>query len=84
MGDAAEAVLEGLFDYETGELIDGEAPGFPRRMCDAMGRHPGGIVRRRGMNPNKNGRVRRWLCPGCNKLFMGEFGLQQHRTAKGH
>ena len=35
MGDAADAVLNGLFDYVTGELIDGREPGWPRRMSDA-------------------------------------------------
>ena len=32
MGEIAEMMLEGLLDEETGELIDGEAPGYPRRM----------------------------------------------------
>lgn len=34
MGEIAEMLLEGLLDEETGELIDGEAPGYPRRMSD--------------------------------------------------
>ncbi len=32
MGEIAEMMLEGLLDEETGELIDGKAPGYPRRM----------------------------------------------------
>jgi hypothetical protein len=34
MGEIAEAMLEGLLDEETGELIDGDAPGYPRRMSE--------------------------------------------------
>ena len=34
MGEIAEMMLEGLLDEETGELIDGEAPGYPRRMSE--------------------------------------------------
>lgn len=30
MGDIADMMMEGLLDYETGELIDGDAPGHPR------------------------------------------------------
>ncbi len=32
MGDMADAIIDGLFDEQTGELIDGEAPGYPRTM----------------------------------------------------
>ena len=34
MGEIAEMMLEGFLDEETGEVIDGDAPGFPRRMSD--------------------------------------------------
>ena len=30
MGDAAEMMLDGTLDCETGEYIDGESPGYPR------------------------------------------------------
>lgn len=33
MGEAADAVLEGLYCQSCGELIDGEEPGYPRP-CD--------------------------------------------------
>ena len=32
MGEIAEMMLDGFLDEETGEVIDGEAPGYPRRM----------------------------------------------------
>lgn len=34
MGEIAEMMLEGFLDEETGELIDGTAPGYPRRASD--------------------------------------------------
>src|SRR3954471_7082308 len=40
MGEIAEMMLEGLLDEETGELIDGEAPGYPRRMSASGGNLP--------------------------------------------
>jgi len=30
MCDIADMMIEGLLDSETGELIDGDAPGYPR------------------------------------------------------
>lgn len=36
MGEIAEMMLEGFLDEETGEVIDGTAPGFPRRMSDPL------------------------------------------------
>jgi hypothetical protein len=33
MGEAADAVLEGLYCQCCGDLIDGEEPGHPRK-CD--------------------------------------------------
>jgi len=34
MGEAAEAVLEGLYCQVCGDLIDGEEPGYPRSCED--------------------------------------------------
>ncbi len=31
MGDAADMIIDGTVDEITGELIDGESPGYPRR-----------------------------------------------------
>ncbi len=30
MGEIADMMIEGFLDCETGEMIDGEAPGYPR------------------------------------------------------
>ena len=34
MGEIADMILDGFLDEETGEYIDGEAPGYPRRMSE--------------------------------------------------
>ena len=34
MGDIADMMIDGTLDYETGEYIDGNSPGYPRRMSD--------------------------------------------------
>ena len=31
MGEIADLMINGFLDSETGELIDGDAPGYPRR-----------------------------------------------------
>lgn len=36
MGEIAEMMLNGFLDEETGEVIDGTEPGYPRRMSDAL------------------------------------------------
>ena len=42
MGDIADMMIEGLLDEETGELIDGEAPGYPRTVRDRARIRPEG------------------------------------------
>ena len=34
MGDIADLMIDGFLDCETGEVIDGDAPGFPRKQKD--------------------------------------------------
>jgi hypothetical protein len=34
MGEIADMMLDGFIDEETGEIIDCEAPGYPRRTID--------------------------------------------------
>jgi hypothetical protein len=34
-GEIADMMLNGFLDEETGEVIDGTEPGYPRRMADA-------------------------------------------------
>jgi len=70
MGEAADQVLEGYRDWETGEIIDGTSPGFPRQKI-------------RKHNP-KNKRPRTIACPGCNRMFNSPDGMAWHRKAKEH
>jgi hypothetical protein len=83
MGEIAEAMLEGLLDEETGELIDGYAPGFPRRMSDPDCYYPGETSH----NPRSGRQQANALpcpCPGCGRSFRFKGDLRQHRRAKGH
>lgn len=71
MGDAADMILEGILDEETGELIDGAATGYPRSPAREA-RHR---MRRRkpaGTTP----------CPVCGKCYRGDAGLAAHYQAK--
>lgn len=34
MGEIADMILDGFLDEETGEVIHGSSPGYPRRMSD--------------------------------------------------
>lgn len=74
MGEIAEMMLEGFLDEETGEVIDGDAPGFPRRMSDG----PPGFAERdvRQKRDTK--------CPTCKRKFRGAGGLSAHRLAMAH
>lgn len=35
MGEIADMMIDGTLDMETGEFIDGESPGYPRRVGDS-------------------------------------------------
>ena len=70
MGEIAEMMLEGFLDEETGELIDGKAPGYPRRMS--------------AYDDRQHSRPRDKECPVCKRKFRGAEGLGQHRMAKDH
>lgn len=73
MGEIAEMLLDGLLDEETGELIDGTAPGYPRRMSDMM--YATEAKKRLGKTV---------ACPGCARKFACGISLNQHRDMKGH
>lgn len=75
MGEIAEMMLEGFLDEETGEMIDGTSPGFPRRRSDPEC-YIAPFTRSR--------RPRTIPCPGCKRLFNSESALGWHRNAKGH
>jgi hypothetical protein len=75
MGEIAEMMLEGFLDEETGEVIDGESPGYPRRMSEG----PLGFreePRRRGSRDTQ--------CPTCKHWLRGAAGMAQHRIARAH
>lgn len=36
MGEIADMIIDGFLDEETGEYIDGDAPGYPRRIRDMV------------------------------------------------
>ena len=69
MGDIADMMLEGFLDSETGEVIDGDAPGYPRTK-----RRPTRAELRLHPAPYK--------CPVCCKRLRTERGLRLHRQAK--
>lgn len=70
MGEYADMILEGLLDEQTGELIDGEAPGYPRSKYKRL------------PLPAKVPDDYPWECPCCNKRLKSEQGVRDHMRAK--
>lgn len=78
MGEIAEMMLEGLLDEETGELIDGEAPGYPRSMRrDAA-------EQSKLVNQTRVVAALPFPCPGCGRSFRHKGDFRSHRRAKAH
>lgn len=77
MGEIADMMLEGFLDEETGEMIDGESPGYPRRMSDRPSQ-PKGRPHPAGRNNAKT------KCPVCGRGVWGKLALQQHREMRDH
>lgn len=75
MGEIAQAILDGLLDAESGELIDGTAPGYPRTIPDA--------VERRRINAQAATGLP-FPCPGCARSFKHKGDLRVHRRDKAH
>jgi hypothetical protein len=74
MGDFADTVVEGLIDGETGELIDGTAPGYPRSSSRIAKRN-----RKHKREPLlTDGRV---FCLKCGRLIHPD-GMAEHERAK--
>ena len=71
MGEYADMLISGLLDEETGELIDGDAPGYPRRKRKAK-RKPSKAV---AGGLSAIGKVQ---CPDCGKRVKAS-GLRDHR-----
>lgn len=69
MGDIADLIFDGFLDGETGEMIDGDAPGYPRSPTrEARERH--------------EHNAKRVKCPQCGKLCASAQGLKDHARAK--
>lgn len=62
MGEYADMIIDGLVDQHTGEVIDGDAPGYPR--CKPRTKHRGGVGESR--------------CPKCGKRFKTTQGVADH------
>ena len=75
MGEIADMMLDGFLDEETGEVIDGEAPGYPRRMSDRN-------LPLRSRQVIETGKDVR--CPVCPRRFKTDHALAQHRADKTH
>lgn len=71
MGDIADMILEGLISEDTGELIDGDAPGYPRKMAIFS------PVSRKTLK-GRWGDISKTQCPICSKHLKSELGVKQH------
>lgn len=61
MGEIAEMMLDGFLDEETGEVIDGDAPGYPRRVSDHRAD--------REFTRSRPTKTCACIVPGCGKKF---------------
>lgn len=79
MAEYADMLIEGLLDEETGELIDGEAPGYPRSAHyenlpwskPRKKKKPAKVAAEPPLAPGKA------KCPQCGKRLKSA-GLEQH------
>ena len=86
MGEAADMVLDGLLDEQTGEYIGDrnikyfgkEAPGFPVTYKDCSS---DAYWQKKWRTPGKKLK-RTDKCPHCERLCKGQLALQQHILAK--
>lgn len=68
MGEHADMIIEGYVDEVTGVVIDGDAPGYPRRSGSG--------------GKNRKGKRRRHRCEDCGKRFATAEGVGQHKRDK--
>ena len=81
-GEIADMMLEGFMDQETGEIIDGRSPGYPRRGSDRKTER-----QFRASDPTKNLSC---VFPGCKQKFRNSTQYlhfvahyeQHHRKVK--
>lgn len=81
MGENAEMILEGFLDEETGEVLDGTAPGYPRRMSNMPGPSKSEPPARKNLRVDHLPRV----IPGCSAMFSTRGGypaFAAHHKAK--
>mgnify|MGYP006329846285 FL=1 len=45
MGEIADLTINGFFDEQTGEVIDGRVPGYPRTLESGHRQHIGGVLK---------------------------------------
>ena len=74
MGEIADQICSGFLDEETLEMIDGDAPGYPRS--------PERDKRHRGARHSRCTREKLYECKVCGKRFKTAASLQQHVAAK--
>lgn len=78
MGEIADMMLEGFLDEETGEVIDGDSPGYPRRMSEQT------ALLASQENQRRVSKALPHPCPGCGRSFKHKGDLKAHRMAKDH
>ena len=72
MGEYADMFIDGLVDSETGELIDGDAPGYPRSPSRDKRRQQKAAVRN----------AKPFQCHECGKRLATLQALTDHRADK--
>ena len=78
MGELADLILDGLIDEETGKLIDGNAPGFPRSMRADVAEQS------KLENQARTAAALPFPCPGCGRSFKHKGNRRAHQRAKSH
>lgn len=72
MGEIADMMLEGFLDAETGEFIDGDAPGYPRSPHRE----------RRKRLASRHNITKSFTCDWCDRTFRTQQGIDDHCRAK--
>lgn len=85
MGEIAEMMLDGTLDCETGELIDGKSPGYPRTVDGAEWDDDfipslGKGLKAKACKPTAQMRsiIYKTPCPVCAKGCKGNGGVKDH------
>ena len=73
MGEIADQIISGFLDQETLEVIDGDAPGYPRTRRQS---------RREKREPIAATKQKPYSCPDCGRCFASKQGRKDHRRDK--